>query len=152
VVKVDIKLDAANMVEGLSAMGAGMKGAVSRLLRALATSTKKYIKKRMGAYVHERTGMLKKAVYGFRRGPTYAVVASGEGHIAEPLERGAVVRPKKGKYLSFRGDDGDWHRVKELRIPAKHWFTKSAEGFEDSPDYVATIDKVIGKEIKKALG
>jgi hypothetical protein len=151
-IKMDIKADVQEAAAALQALGVavGGPGIGKKILRALATAGKKWIKKRMDGFMHMRSGELKKAVYGFTRSDTHAVVASGRGYYAEILERGGTIKAKKGKYLTFRGDDGEWHRMKSVAIPPKKWFSKSIAGFEESSEYLPTVDKVIGKAIKKA--
>ena len=161
-IKMDVRTDFKEAKAGLEALGVsvGGSGFMRRVIRALTTAGKKWVKKRMGGYLHLNRNMrssdfaaqegLKESVYGAVRSASHGVIASGKGYIAEPLERGATINPKKGKFLSFRGDDESWHRMKSVTIPARHWFTKSAEGFEQSSEYLPTVDKMVGKEIKKA--
>ena len=113
------------------------------ILAALATAAKKWVQTRMGAYLGQRTGWLKRHVYGIRRSEEHYVVAAPR-HIAEPLERGATIRPKKAKYLSFGGI-----RAKSVTIPARRWFTRSYEGFEGSDQYEKAIDKAVQKAIDR---
>ena len=149
-IAVDIKPQVAEVKAGLEAIGVESKWIGKKILRALATITKKQIKRRMGVYVRERTGMLKANIYGMARSPTHAVVAAAYARVAEPLERGATILPKKGNHLTFRGDGG-WVRAKSVTIPATRFFTRSAEGFEAGPEYQSTIDKIVGKVIQKAM-
>jgi hypothetical protein len=161
-IKMDIKADVQEAAAALQALGVavGGPGIGKKILRALATAGKKWVKKRMGGFLHLNRMMnssdfslregLKEAVYGFARSDTHSVVASGMGYRAEILERGGTIKAKKGKYLTFRGDDEEWHRMKSVTIPPKKWFSKSIAGFEESSEYLPTVDKVIGKAIKKA--
>lgn len=149
-IKIDVKADVQEVQDGLKELGLELRGIGRKILRALATLTKKQVKRRMGLYLKERTGQLKAAVYGFARSPEHAVVATGRGYVAETLERGAVIGPSKQKTLSFYGDSG-WRRMHSVTIPAKRWFSQSSAGFEDNPEYQSTIDKVVGKAIKKAM-
>lgn len=169
-IKLDAKAEVTEAKLGLEALGLEIAGIGRKILRALATIGKKRVKARMFNFIHARTfdfsltrsksgkigvksqeGGLQAAVYGFARTKTLGVVASGLGFYAEILERGGTIRPKKGKFLTFRGDDGDWHRMPSVTIPAKHWFSKSIEGLEEAPEYQSTIDKVLGKAIQKAM-
>ncbi len=169
-IAVSIKTEVAEVKAGLEEIGLETKWIGKKILRALATLTKKRVKKRMGQYIRRRTygftatgarggalqggdlgGSLYDAVYGFARSHTHAVVASGMKWQAEILERGGTIVPKKAKFLEFFGSDGNYKRVKSVTIPAFRWFTRSAEGFENDPDYQLTIDKIVGKMIKKAM-
>lgn len=149
-IAVSIKTEVAEVKAGLEEIGLETKWIGKKILRALATLTKKRVKKRMGVYVRERTGMLKANIYGLARSPTHAVVAAGYARVSEPLERGATIVPKKGNFLTFRGDGG-WVRVRSVTIPATRFFTRSVDGFESDPEYQLTIDKIVGKMIKKAM-
>jgi hypothetical protein len=59
-------------------------------------------------------------------------------------------KAKKRKFLTFRTNDGEFIRKHEVRIPATHFFTRAADGFEGSSDAGAAIDKAIERVIKKA--
>lgn len=149
-IQLDIRADVAAVTKTLDALKIEVRGMARKLLRALATIAKKRVRKRMGHVLHIRTGALQAATYGFARSPSHAVVAGGRRWQAEALERGAIIKPNKRKALSFMGDDGTMKRMKSVVIPPKHWFSLSLAGFEEDPDYRQTIDKVLGKAIKKA--
>lgn len=169
-IHVSVKAEVQEVVNGLEELGLELRGISRKILRALATLTKKRVKKRMGHFIRRRTygftqtglkggalqggdvgGSLHDAVYGFARSPTHAVVSSGMKWQAEILERGGTIVPKKAKFLEFFGSDGSYKRLKSVRIPAFRWFSRSSEGFESDPEYQSTIDKVVGKAIQKAL-
>jgi hypothetical protein len=169
-IKLDVKTEVAEVRAGLAKLGAEVGGIDRKILRALATVGKKRVKARMGSFLRlgHNSGTLatgskgkrlakgdtgeglRGAVYGFARSRTHAVIASGQVFKAESLERGATIRATGAKMLSFRGDDGSWHRGKQFAIPPKRWFSRSVAGLEDDPDYKETPDKVLGKCIKKA--
>ena len=149
-ISLDIRSEAGEVAAAMKELGVAMPVAVKRLLRALATAAKKRVKRNMGKYLHNRTGDLKAAIYGFRRSEGHAVVAAGQVFRSEILERGGVIKPKKGKYLTFRGDDGSWHKAKMVTIPARRFFSRSIDGFESDPEFLGTADKIIAKEIRKA--
>jgi hypothetical protein len=104
----------------------------------------------MGNYLRVRTADIKRHVYGFVRSRTHAAVSTSRGWKAETLERGGVLVPRKRKYLTFRTDSGGWVKVKQVTIPALHWFAKSIAGFEDSVAYGAVVEKEIDKAIKRS--
>lgn len=140
----------------LEDIGAPVKGIIKRLLGVVARAAKKRVQTRMGAYLGEGEGKffvvkskkapygkrrwltLRQRVYGYARSETHWVVAAPR-YIAEPLEHGATLRPKRGKYISFVGEDGNYHKVKTARIPARRWFTRSIAGFEESTDMERAI-------------
>jgi hypothetical protein len=78
VIQLDIRADVAGATASLKALDIEVKRMAQKLLRALATIAKKRIKKRMAGYLHTRTGELQKAVYGFSRSPSHAVVSAGQ--------------------------------------------------------------------------
>lgn len=174
-IKIDVKADIEAARNGLGRIWTESKGIGRKILRALATVGKKRVRSRMGNYLrlghtvassggNILTGAkgrrlaigdtgegLKGAVYGFARSETHAVISSGQRQKAEVLERGGTITAKKGKVLTFRGDDGQIRRAKTVTIPPKHWFSRSIAGLEDDPDYKTTPDKVLGKLIQKAM-
>ncbi|MGD9938616.1 MAG: hypothetical protein AB7T74_02320 [Clostridia bacterium] len=128
-------------------IGTAMKG----VLQTLATAGRNWVRRRM-AGITTRTGWLKKHVYGFRRSDTHMVVAA-PAFKAEPLERGATIRPRKKKYLAIGGNRGDISAfAKQVVIPPKRWFSQSIAGFEGSPEYNKAIDKGLDKAMKKFNG
>ena len=163
-IKIEAKADIAATLKSLDALSLDLARIGKKILRALATITKKRVKKRMGAYLNighlmsssdfsifKGKGNLRDAVYGCARSNTHAVVSSGQMFKAEALEHGALILPKKGKFLTFQADtNSGWVRTRSVHLPAKRWFTRSVEGFESDPDYQLTIDKVIGKAIHLA--
>lgn len=149
-IHVSIKAEVEEVTQGLEALGLELKNISRKILRALATLTKKRIKKRMNSFVKDRSGMLRANIYGRTRSAAHAVVAAGYPRVSETLERGGTISPRKGKFLSFRTDSG-WKRVRSVTIPPKHFFSLSAVGFEADPEYQSTIDKTVGKAIQKAM-
>lgn len=143
IVKIEPPAELEAIRQVLVRMGADFDKALGPILSVLATAAKKRVQSRMGAYITQRTGWLRRHVYGVRRSPTHYVVAAPR-HITEPLERGAVIHAKNAKYLSFNGV-----RVKSVTIPARHWFTRAYDGFEESQEYQQAVDKGIQKVLKK---
>jgi hypothetical protein len=145
--KIEMPIEASQWA--LIRLGKDLSAAIKPILASLATAGKKMVQKNMGAYLTQRTGWLRRHVYGIRRSEKHYVVAAPR-HIAEPLERGATITPKNGKVLYIGGAQGRVGAVaKTITIPARHWFTKSIAGFEDSPEYAAAVDKGLNRAIKK---
>lgn len=125
--------------------------AMKTVLQTLATAGRNWVRRRMSGLT-QRTGWLKKHVYGFRRSDTHMVVAA-PAFIGEPLERGATIRPKKKGFLYIGGrKKAVTAKVAQVTIPPKRWFTQSVAGFEGSPEYNAAIDKGLDKAMKKFNG
>lgn len=137
----------------LEEIGYPVKDIEKRLLGVVARAAKAQVKANMGAFLQMghsgrvlKSGKLGKGgslslrqrVYGYSRSETHWVVAAPR-YIAEPLERGVTVKPKGGKFLSFMGRDG-FRRVGQFTIRARHWFTRSIAGFEESPAVDRAID------------
>ena len=57
-------------------------------------------------------------------------------------EYGGIIRARLARYLNFKTPDGKWHRVRQVRIPARPYLT---------PALLAT-DKDILREVRKSLG
>jgi hypothetical protein len=146
---MDIRADIADARSGLNLLGVQLNLLTRSLMSALANATKKWVKGRMYSDLHKATGGLAKSLKTTVKG-NYATVAGNPARIGEPLERGAVITAKKGKYLTFIGRDGTYKRMHQVKIPARHWFTHAATGFEDSPDYAGAIDKGIARAIARA--
>lgn len=149
---MDIRGDISQVKASLASLGHDgiwIKTVTRSLLSSLANAGKKWIKGRMYANLHKMTGALGKSLRTTVKG-NYATIAGNPARIGEPLERGAVITAKKGKYLTFRGSDGSWKKMHSVTIPARHWFSRSADGFEGSPEFGQAVDKAIARMIKKA--
>ena len=151
--KMDIRADISDAKRGLDLLGHEgiFWSTVTRsLLSALANAGKKWIKGRMYAHIHKRTGLLGKSILTTVKGGKTATISAGPARKAEMLESGGIIRAKKRKYLTFRAEDGSFIRKHEVRIPATHFFTRAADGFEGSSSSGLAIDKAIERVIKKA--
>jgi hypothetical protein len=144
--------DAKNALRHLSDVEIAIS--IRYILNTIATAGKNWVKRRMIG-ITQRTGWLKKHVYGYRRSNTHLVIAAPR-HVSETLERGAVIKHRRITYkrhhLHFKGPDGRWTKAKTVTIPAKRWFTRSIEGFDGSAEYKAAIDKGLDKAMKKFNG
>lgn len=150
-IKVEVKTETAHVKEGLEELGVNLKAGLKMILAALATAAKNRVQQRMGSYIGFQTGWLKKHVYGRRRSESHYAVAAPR-FMAEILEKGGTIKPSKRKYLTFVGDDGELRRMKQVTIQARHWFSRSYAGFEDSPEYNQAIDKGLEKALRKFNG
>lgn len=145
--KIEVPIEASRWA--LTRLGKDLSAAIKPILQTLATAGKRMVQRNMGAYLGSGTGWLRKHVYGIRRSEHHYVIAAPR-HIAEPLERGATIKPRAGKYLSIGGRQGVVSAfVRQVEIPARRWFSRSIQGFEDSPEYSAAIEKGISKAIKR---
>lgn len=149
-IKLDVKLEKEGAVATLDRLGIESKWLGRNILNGFASLGRKWVRGKMGAFLHTRTGDLKAHVYGKVRENNRAVVSTSRGYRAEILERGGTIAAKKSAFLTFRTDAGGWVKVKKVTIPAKRWFTKSIEGLESSPEYAAVIDKQLEKAIARA--
>ena len=159
---MDIRGDIADARKGLDNLGVEMKAMTRSLLSALANEGKKWIRKRMKNYLnfskgsakaemglHRQTGQLLRGLKTTVKG-NYATIAGNPARIGEILERGGTITAKKKGYLTFEGSDGSWKRMHSVTIPAKHWFSRSADGFEGSAEAAKAIDKGIARALKRA--
>jgi len=162
-----IKPEVQDAVNGLKAMGVEIPNVKKRLLGAVGRAGRDRVRSRMGSFLQldhlaatsggkiltgrkgkKFLGTFKQRVYGYSRSESHWVVAAPR-YIAEPLEKGATITPKKGKYLSFQGSDGSFHRMTSITIPAKHWFTQSIEGFDTSGEVNFALSEAEERLIKK---
>ena len=146
---MDIRADITEARSGLNLLGVQLNTLTRSLLSALANAGKKWIKGRMYTDIHKKTGALAKSLRTTVKG-NYATIAGNPARIGETLERGAVITAKKGKYLTFIGSDGQYKRMHQVKIPARHYFSHAAEGFDNSPEYVAAIDKGIARAVARS--
>lgn len=145
--RIEVPVEASQWA--LARLGKDLSAAIKPILQSLASAGKRMVQRNMGAYLHQRTGWLKKHVYGIRRSEKHYVVAAPR-HIAEPLERGAVIRPKQGKHLYIGAVRGAIRaKAKTITIPARHWFSRASAGFENSPEYSQAIEKGLERAIKR---
>lgn len=148
-IQMDIQSNIADTRKGLDNLGVNLKGMTRSLLSGLANAGKKWIKSRMYGPIHRMTGGLSKSMKTALKG-TFATITSSPARISEPLERGAVIKAKKSKYLTFRGSDGTWKKMHQVTIPAKNFFSLAANGFEGSSEFGAAINKSIDRAIARA--
>ena len=163
-----IKPEVQDAVNGLKAMGVEIPNVKKRLLGAVGRAGRDRVRSRMGSFLQldhlaatsggkiltgrkqgkTILGTFKQRVYGYSRSESHWVVAAPR-YIAEPLEKGATITPKNGKFLSFQGSDGSFHRMTSVTIPAKHWFKQSIEGFDTSGEVNTAIADAEDRLIKK---
>jgi hypothetical protein len=148
-VNMDVRVDIADAKMGLEAIGIESAKAVRPLLSAIANAGKKWIRGRFYLAIHRMTGKLARDVKTTLKG-NYATIAGNPARINETLESGGTLRPTKRKYLTFRLADGSSRRMHSVTIPARHHFTRAAQGFDDSAEYVGAIDKAVARIIRKA--
>ena len=163
---LDVKVEVQEAVAGLKEMGFEIPNAMKVMLSSIARAARDRVKDRMGAFLQlnrmastsggailtgrkgkPQKGTLQRRVYGYSRSKTHWVVAAPR-YIAEPLEKGATIHPKTGKHLQFMGREG-FRRLKSVTIPAKHWFTRSIDGFEGSSAPTEAINAAEERLIKK---
>ncbi len=146
---IDIQITAGvgGAIDALLDLGVGLKEAARGMLNAAAIGARKRVQSRMNNYIGAGNGWLKRHVYSRRRSETHFVVAAPR-FIAEILDRGGVINAKKRKYLTFKVN-GEWRRAKSVTIPARRWFTNSIEGYDNSPEFQAALDKGTAKVLKK---
>lgn len=146
---IEVKIQS-EIEDAISALGE-LKLAIPKISemfrKAVTLGAKHRVQNRMGAFLGSGGGTifgvrsgknkgkkhfltLRQRVYGYSRSDTHSVVAAPR-YIAEPLEHGTTIKPKKGKYLFFVGSSG-YRRAKSVVIPARHWFTRSLAGYEES--------------------
>lgn len=60
-----------------------------------------------------------------------SVMVGSNKEYAGPHQTGAVIKPKKGKYLKFRTADGNFVSVKQVTIPKRSYLGVSKEDREE---------------------
>jgi phage gpG-like protein len=61
-------------------------------------------------------------------------------------EFGGIIRAKRVKYLRFKTKDGRWHSVKQVRIKARKYFSKSIKQSMKKID--AVFDKALSRIVQ----
>jgi len=61
-------------------------------------------------------------------------------------EFGGVIKAKRAKYLRFKTRDGSWHSVKQVRIPARKYFSKAIK--QAKPEIIRVFDKATARMVK----
>lgn len=122
------------------------------ILRALGTGAVRGIKHEYP--FHKRTGALYKSIGAhFAKGKKAIIISApatdprnGQryGFI---LARGATIRPKHGKTLTF-DTLGKWMRLHEAVIPGRDWIAGPAKRWVES-EREATVQKVIDKTLTR---
>jgi hypothetical protein len=167
---LDVKLDIEDVKEGLLEMGLEVPNVSQKLRQAVMTGAKNRVKHNMGNYLNlghlvgssggkiltgkkgkTFKGSLQQRVYGYSRSATHSVVAAPR-YIAEPLEKGVTIAPKKGAVLTFQGSDGKIHRAHQVTIPARHWFTLSLGEYEGSAEVSEALAAAEERLIRKFEG
>ena len=59
---------------------------------------------------------------------------------------GGIIKAKRAKFLVFKTRDGNWHSVKQVRIPARKYFSKSIN--QSMRKINAIFDKAISRIVK----
>jgi len=147
-IAIQVKNDIDYTVNALKDMGKYFGESVKYIVRTMSAGVKKRITSNMYQHTGRRNGWLKKHVYSVKRSPSMYVV-SAPRHIAEALEKGTTIHTKKSRWLTFKTKDGSWHKVKSVTIPPSKWYTQSYDGFEDTGDYKAAIEKGLQLAIKR---
>lgn len=147
-VSISAKADIADAKHGLESLGSELAVADRYILRSLGLAAKKWVKKRIYSFLNKRTGKTVSIYANVRKG-TIAVVSANPVRIAETLESGATIKPRKHAFLTFRGDE-HWVRARQINIPAKHFFSRAEAGFEGSSEYAQAINVGLSRAIKRA--
>jgi hypothetical protein len=165
--RLDLRGDIKEAKAAIEKLGESSKWVSVNVAKGSGVAMKRWIEKRMGNYLsgkqkgraitgkhgfalkaHDTGRGLFGSIY-FKARQQGGVVTTALGYYGEPLEKGWSFTPPRG-FAKFIGRDGKWKTVHQINIPAKHWFTRSAEGFEGSPEEKKAIDAPLAAAIKKA--
>jgi hypothetical protein len=64
-------------------------------------------------------------------------------------EFGGIIRATNGPYLTFRTEDGEWHSVPSVLMPARPYMRPA---IDDEADLQAVGEAALAEEIRKAVG
>jgi hypothetical protein len=166
---LDVRTDITETKAALESLQAETKWVARTTAKYVGYALKKWITKRIGltlggrrsggaALTGAKGGKLKagdtgRGLYGsiyFKARQQGGVVSTALSYYGEPLEKGWTVKAKGKGYLTFRGSDGTWKKVHEMKIPAKHWYSRAEQGFDESSEMKKAIDAPLNAAIKKA--
>jgi hypothetical protein len=158
--KMDIKSDIADAKEGLEALGLEIKNINRKILRTLTTRAKTKVRTSYRQNLNTKSGVMIGSAYSSAKNNVAGWVGLGSP-LAMVQETGKTINAK-GKYMRiFIGKtiktawgkgygDGKWLTVKSVSIPARPFFYPAMEEFAGSAEYMAIIEKVLAREIKRA--
>lgn len=165
---IDIRVDISDAKDGLYVWRDQMKNIYKPIARYVGWALKKWITKRMGQFIRRSTkgkaltgargGALKQGDRGgglatsiyFKARAQGGVVTTALAYYGEAQEKGWTIKAKGDGYLTFRTPDGGWVKKKSVTLPARHWYTRSEAGFEDSAEYERAFNAPLASAIRKA--
>lgn len=151
-VRVMVDADISEVKLSLQGLETYTKWLDSDILRALGTGAARQVKKEYP--FKKRTGALYRSVGAhFAKGKKAIVISApatdprNSQRYGFILARGATIRPKNGKTLTF-DTLGKWMRKHEVVIPGRDWIAGPAKSWVES-EKDATIQKVIDKTLAR---
>lgn len=159
-VSLDIRADIKSVHEALKEVDISFRKVHKRILSALTIQMRNRVTKQIYKSVKKDTGELKASIYKWSKSDRTGVVSTRKQYIAQTLEFGKRIVPRKNarivgkktvlRYLTFKGKDGVWHKVREVNIRPHPFFFSPIEQYVNSPEFEKTINAVCEKILKKA--
>jgi len=129
------------------------------ILQELGRQSVRVIKRDYPLHFRKRTGLLYKSITSkFSRDKKSVIITSNATNLAQGskggtrygwvLAKGATITPKKGKTLTFMGQNG-WVRLHKLVLPGRDWIVGPAMSYLRGPQMHEDIDKVVQKKLDK---
>jgi len=156
---VSIKAEMQEVREALDYVADYTKYIHRDVLQELGRQAVRVIKRNYPLVLHKRTGMLYKGISSkFTRDKNAVIVTSNARDMTKGykggtrygwvLAKGATITPKKGKTLTFMGQNG-WVRLHKLVLPGRDWIEGPAMSYLRGPQMHEDIDKVVQKKLDK---
>lgn len=153
-ISIEPKLDALH--QGLQDVSEYTKYLDLDILRKLGSGAVRRVKSEYTSLLRKRTGRMYKGIYSYTdRSRKQQVVTNSasnpptSGGIRYPavLSRGAVIKPKAAKVLTFMTPDGKWRRAHSVIIPRIDWLDRPAKQYMSSLQADDDIEYVVQKKI-----
>lgn len=146
---LDIRANIHEAHEALKGMDKQLRGINKKILTSLTIKIKNRVTKNLYSHVEKQDGYMKKTIYKWSKSQSFGVVGLAHQGLAQTLEYGKHIVPKKKKYLTFKVGDA-WVKTKEVNVPAHPFFFAEVDAYVSSPEFVNAIDAVVMKAFKRA--
>lgn len=149
--QIDVKYDIEAAERVLKELGAQTKYMTKNMLSYAIKRAQSTIKQSYGRYMKKRSGALYRSIaYKVKNGR--AMVYSRLGYRIAAHENGAILRPRKFKYMTFYDPTtGRWTKTKFAKLERRPFFTGGATEYKKhlSADLAKSLEAEIEKFNKK---
>ena len=127
-----------------------MMHAANKLVKkqALANAKSLFTKRNSKAEKYGLKSLLTSSAFTDRasKKQDFTAFVSARRFYAPALEKGAVIRPKKGKLLHFK-INGEWKTASSVRLPARPFLGPAVSAVWDSPEAVQAMSAELERQL-----